>query len=601
MVTRAASGPRPIGALVGTYVYGEDKRSPRQLTSVTSNGGTTKFAYDRAGRVVETGETTLVYDAFDGLLQALTKTGKAIATHDYGYDGLRTYTHNADGTEQIWLSRDVTEKDGRREHTIDVEGRTIAKAWTALSKLPAPDAAPIAPPILSMTTTGAPTAPFSYGALAGTLVVVGWLLARVRRVAPALQWKTPLRAAYALGALVCVVVACSPSAGSHEDAAGGALAWTTTSRTYFHQGFAAGPVLFTRGDGTVEEERLYEPFGVPLEAQQDGRSGVGDVDFRLESRNELNAESDFNTGFSYHGARWMAPIVARWLTPDPPTRAPDPKFLIAPWDLNPYSFVRSNPLVYWDPDGRDKKSLAEGFFEGAAKAAVWAAVAVVAVALVPEIAEVAVAVGPEVTTGLAVAKVAVAAVDAYQNRHELVAMGQRVVAHTTTDADDRAIGQMAGGAVVRLTLGVAARGSPAATPVTPKPGPGAAPKAPAQPRPSSRGGVSSSAGGSSASPAKGGLRVTGDALKAARRDFEAVKPDRWKYEAATNVERYTSEQIADMAKGRAPMGADGYRMELHHETPLAEGGSNAFENLKPMTRTDHRLGPNYKANHPNLP
>jgi hypothetical protein len=42
-------------------------------------------------------------------------------------------------------------------------------------------------------------------------------------------------------------------------------------------------------------------------------------------------------------------------------------------------------------------------------------------------------------------------------------------------------------------------------------------------------------------------------------------------------------------------------MELHHRTPLAEGGTNAFENLSPLTRTDHRLGPNYKLNHPNLP
>jgi RHS repeat-associated protein len=99
----------------------------------------------------------------------------------------------------------------------------------------------------------------------------------------------------------------------------------------------------------------------------------------------------------------------------------------------------------------------------------------------------------------------------------------------------------------------------------------------------------------------GASRVTGDALKTARREFERAKPDRWKFEAATNMERYSAEQIADMAKGKAPIGTDGYRMELHHQTPLAEGGSNTFDNLLPMTRTDHRLGANYKANHPNLP
>ncbi|MFS8066932.1 MAG: HNH endonuclease signature motif containing protein [Byssovorax sp.] len=56
-----------------------------------------------------------------------------------------------------------------------------------------------------------------------------------------------------------------------------------------------------------------------------------------------------------------------------------------------------------------------------------------------------------------------------------------------------------------------------------------------------------------------------------------------------------------MARGNAPLGADGYRIELHHKTPLAEGGTNSFDNLSPLTRTDHRLGPSYKANHPNLP
>ena len=42
-------------------------------------------------------------------------------------------------------------------------------------------------------------------------------------------------------------------------------------------------------------------------------------------------------------------------------------------------------------------------------------------------------------------------------------------------------------------------------------------------------------------------------------------------------------------------------MELHHKVALAEGGTNAFENLVPLTRTEHRLGLNYKLNHPNLP
>ena len=34
---------------------------------------------------------------------------------------------------------------------------------------------------------------------------------------------------------------------------------------------------------------------------------------------------------------------------------------------------------------------------------------------------------------------------------------------------------------------------------------------------------------------------------------------------------------------------------------LAEGGGNIFDNFDFLTRAEHRLGPNYKLNRPNLP
>ena len=97
------------------------------------------------------------------------------------------------------------------------------------------------------------------------------------------------------------------------------------------------------------------------------------------------------------------------------------------------------------------------------------------------------------------------------------------------------------------------------------------------------------------------VRVSGDALKAARREFERLKPSLWREEAARNPGRYTQDQLADMLAGRGPIGSDGFRMELHHRVPLANGGTNAFDNIVPMTRTDHRLGGNYSLNHPGLP
>ena len=49
----------------------------------------------------------------------------------------------------------------------------------------------------------------------------------------------------------------------------------------------------------------------------------------------------------------MSPQMARWLSPDPATKGPDPNHLKEPWDMNPYLFVRQNPTTYWDPNGEN--------------------------------------------------------------------------------------------------------------------------------------------------------------------------------------------------------------------------------------------------------
>jgi hypothetical protein len=108
-------------------------------------------------------------------------------------------------------------------------------------------------------------------------------------------------------------------------------------------------------------------------------------------------------------------------------------------------------------------------------------------------------------------------------------------------------------------------------------------------------------GPGSGSPLPRSSRVSGDELAKLRREFEAVKSRFWKNEAATHSETYSAENLARMSSGKPPIGPDGYPMELHHKAPLTEGGTNVFENLEIKTRTDHRLGPNYKQNHPNLP
>ena len=87
-----------------------------------------------------------------------------------------------------------------------------------------------------------------------------------------------------------------------------------------------------------------------------------------------------------------------------------------------------------------------------------------------------------------------------------------------------------------------------------------------------------------------------------RRNFDnVVRPAFWKHEAASNAGGYSAANLERMRKGKPAIGDDGFSMELHHRTPLANGGTNDFDNIQPMTRSGHRLGENYKKNHPNLP
>jgi A nuclease of the HNH/ENDO VII superfamily with conserved LHH len=74
--------------------------------------------------------------------------------------------------------------------------------------------------------------------------------------------------------------------------------------------------------------------------------------------------------------------------------------------------------------------------------------------------------------------------------------------------------------------------------------------------------------------------------------FKAEREAFWKAEAQTNPGSYSASDLAKMNRGRPPIGPDGFPMELHHVDRTSTGP------IAPMSRTDHRLGDNYKLNHP---
>ncbi len=356
MIARSATGPTTLGALTGTYRYAEGGKGPRQLTSVlAAGGGVTSFNYDSAGRQTSKGAATMQYDALDQLLSVTGLPGGDV-THAYGYDGVRLKTVSPQGTTYFFSSV-LSERGGVREHDVVVGDRVVARVAYQTTGAAAgalrDDDESTAGAVLGAVM---PIAPLGLG-----LVFFAWAFvgtgARSRRV----------RAFAAATATFVLVGGCglgsSSLFGTKES-----LAWTLQQEIFLHTGIGAGPAVFTDSAGRLLEERRYEPFGEEIDAsirQTAGNHVVGAPDLGARDLNSLNKRTDVTSGWSYHGARWMAPETARWLTVDPPTRTPGGDQLKSPWGLHPYQYVDQNPVRFWDPDGHNKVLLFVGMGDDA--------------------------------------------------------------------------------------------------------------------------------------------------------------------------------------------------------------------------------------------
>ncbi|MCE9573340.1 MAG: FG-GAP-like repeat-containing protein [Deltaproteobacteria bacterium] len=363
MVSRQMTmGPRTLGQYLGTQCYGQNGAGPRQLTSVVVEGGPVMFSgtigggdpgggtvdpcssptsavitaltYDDAGRQITDGGTHMTYDGLDQLVGVDLPGGGHIA-YAYGYDGQRIQSSDTmGGPVEHWMGEGLREVGGNYEQYISMGGRIVAKVTLRYAQ-----------------SAGAGVATSSLMVGRGIGVVVGLVLLMVMMFAGG-RWRRSWRQGVVGRGLVSLLVwmmvvpACGPTLGS-----GQADLWRPQQTTYFHTGFGPGPVLLTSEAAAVVDERRAEPFGQAIDSYQEGVGVQDAIDYTREPINSLNKPTDARTQWSYHGARWMAPQTARWLTPDPPVKAPDAKFMAAPWKLHPYQYVDQNPVMFWDPGG----------------------------------------------------------------------------------------------------------------------------------------------------------------------------------------------------------------------------------------------------------
>jgi RHS repeat-associated protein len=279
--------------------------------------------------------------------------------HTYGYDGLRTSTSTGSDLmtltqSQYWFTQDYTETTaGNREHYVRVGNRIVAK----VAMTPVGNGAFALPTSVSRGKTdrdGHRGPRTGLGALLLALGLLGGLFSMLSRRR---GWVPATAAAMAL---VLTATSCEMFGVTDKVKAAVWQAGTgDNAPKYFHGGIAPGPTIITSSTGDVFEERRYEPFGQPIDAKR-GMAPAGAVNFTVEPQNILGKLTDPNTGWSYHGARWMAPQTARWLSPDPSAKAPYSSYLSNPWSLHPYQYVSQSPTIFWDPNGlQEEKGVGE--------------------------------------------------------------------------------------------------------------------------------------------------------------------------------------------------------------------------------------------------
>ena len=127
---------------------------------------------------------------------------------------------------------------------------------------------------------------------------------------------------------------------------------TPTRLTYYHPDHLGGSNVITGGDGSVNEEMTYFPYGL-----MKTHSPVGD-----NVRHKFTGqEYDNETEMYYYGARYYSPKMARFISPDTIVPRPDD-----PQSLNRYSYAMNNPINRTDPTGHAAPWFHFGYtYEGA--------------------------------------------------------------------------------------------------------------------------------------------------------------------------------------------------------------------------------------------
>ena len=121
---------------------------------------------------------------------------------------------------------------------------------------------------------------------------------------------------------------------ARKDFPGGAVSY------YFSDHLKTAHVI-TDSAGTIKEDEDFYPWGEELPFVNNDSNK-----YKFSDK-----ERDAETGLDYFGARFYGNALSRFTSPDP--KMISKKRMADPQQWNMYAYVRNNPLIYVDPDGKE--------------------------------------------------------------------------------------------------------------------------------------------------------------------------------------------------------------------------------------------------------
>jgi len=292
------------------------------------------YNYDAAGNVVQRGGEYLTYNSF-GQVHCVGDSEGSCSGGFFWYDIDGNLMSKSIGAKsEIYLGNyfrfdksaniawTYTSAFGKR---IVMERKDGARLRYAL-----------APPIWSLPIEADLFFQLLVGAgLLGALGVLAWLGAFGTVV------DRPVSASIAL-VLIALIAAPPQAWGMGKRGVGGRGVGGGGGNTYTRFLFydhLGNNVLALNEDGVVVERRIFEPFGEVVASQIDTAAGAFAA---FTGKNYHDELSLYN-----FGARWYDAEAGRFVSVDPVVQ-----FVSDPQTHNPYGYVRNNPIVLTDPDGR---------------------------------------------------------------------------------------------------------------------------------------------------------------------------------------------------------------------------------------------------------